>query len=220
MRFLVCKAYMMYHFCILSSMPCFELLVQMTLDWRRANMTLMSHVPLISGYNNSYFITSKYIKAKKSQNKIKKPPAKHWSWGCTNMRAFFQMFTQGWFSKNYPLSSLICYCAHLELSALISILRSTERNLRKSFNFQENSFKKYGLDQRLCYASREGKSNPTCWNLKWLKGTVKLESSCQGDQWTIRNWKAQLEWSLGILHSLEDVNSETVLRSYLRWLNT
>lgn len=220
MRFLVCKAYMMYHFCILSSMPYFELWVQMTFDWRRANMTLMSHVPLISGYNNSYFITSKYIKAKKSQNKIKKPSAKHWSWAVPTSEHSSRCLPKDGSVKTTHCPSLICYCAHLELSALISILRSTGRNLCKSFNCQENSFKKCGLDQGLCYASREGKSNPICWNLKWLKGTVKLESSCQGDQWTIRNWKAQLEWSLDILHSLEDVNSETVLRSYLRWLNT
>lgn len=177
MRFLVCKAYILYCFYISPFMPCFELWIQMTLDWRRANVTLMSHVPLISGYNNSYFIASKYIKAKKSQNKMKQPPAKHWSWAVprhlsSNILPFFQMFTQGWFSKNSPPSSPICYGAHLELSALISILSSTGGNLCKSFNCQENSFRKYGLDQRLCYAFREGKSNTICWNLKWLKETV------------------------------------------------
>lgn len=149
MRILVCKAYKLYCFCILPPMPCFELWIQVTLDWRIANMTLRS--PPISGHNNSYFIASQYIKAKKTQNKIKKPPAKCRSWGCAKARSynigvFFQTFTQALLSKHYPPSSPMYHCTHVELSASDSTLHSTGGSLYKSFNCQENSFKKCGLD--------------------------------------------------------------------------
>jgi hypothetical protein len=143
--------------CCPCILPSSSLWIREVFDWRIANLALGSPVPLICGHNNSYLIANKYIKEKKTRNKIKKPPVKFWSQsvpdkasGCSYIRVFFQTFTQVWLNKYYPPSSPIYHCTHLKLSALISFLHSTGRNLCKAFNCREIAFQNKTYTRQCC----------------------------------------------------------------------